>query len=87
LLKEVKMVHVPRGKFYGSVTVGERGQIVVPIEARTEFKIKQKDKLVVFGFGPGGGLLILKAEVLNQYVSRSLEYLSSLQKVVREVEK
>lgn len=33
--------------FYGSVTVGERGQIVIPAEARAELGIKPGDKLVV----------------------------------------
>jgi len=40
----------PKGrKFYGSVTVSERGQIVVPAEARKDFNIKPGDKLLVFG--------------------------------------
>ncbi len=40
----------PQGrKFYGSVTVSERGQIVVPAEARKDFSIKPGDKLLVFG--------------------------------------
>jgi len=34
-------------KFYGSCTVGERGQVVLPIEARKRFGIKPGDKLVV----------------------------------------
>ena len=40
----------PAGKsFYGSVTVSERGQIVIPAEARKDFGIKAGDKLLVFG--------------------------------------
>ena len=36
-------------KFYGSVTVSERGQIVIPVDARKDFNIKTGDKLLVFG--------------------------------------
>jgi len=36
-------------KFYGSVTVSERGQIVIPIDARKDFGIETGDKLLVFG--------------------------------------
>ena len=36
-------------KFYGSVTVSERGQIVIPVDARKDFSIKTGDKLLVFG--------------------------------------
>lgn len=40
----------PEGrKFYGSVTVSERGQVVVPAEARQDFNIAVGDKLLVFG--------------------------------------
>jgi len=40
----------PEGKkFYGSVTVSERGQIVIPADARRDFGIMTGDKLLVFG--------------------------------------
>lgn len=40
----------PKGKhFFGSVTVGERGQIVIPKKAREVFKIKPGDQLLIFG--------------------------------------
>ncbi len=43
-------MEAPEGKrFYGSVTVSERGQIVIPADARKDFKIKTGDKLLVFG--------------------------------------
>ncbi len=34
-------------KFFGIVTVGERGQIVIPKEARETLKIKKGDKMIV----------------------------------------
>ena len=48
----------PRGKhLFGSVKVGERGQIVIPKEAREVFGIQPGDKLVVLGEeGRGIGL-------------------------------
>jgi len=47
---EAKDSKPPESKrFYGSVTVSERGQIVVPAEARKDFNIKAGDKLLVFG--------------------------------------
>jgi len=36
-------------RFYGSITVSERGQIVIPAEARRDFGIEVGDKLLVFG--------------------------------------
>ena len=43
-------MEAPEGKkFYGSGTVSERGQIVIPADARKDFGIKTGDKLLVFG--------------------------------------
>lgn len=43
-------MEAPEGKkFYGSVTVSQRGQIVIPVDARKDFNIKTGDKLLVFG--------------------------------------
>lgn len=40
----------PKGKyFFGSVTVGERGQIVIPKKAREVFRIEPGDQLLMFG--------------------------------------
>ena len=35
--------------FYGSTVIGERGQVVIPIEARNHLKIEKGEKLLVFG--------------------------------------
>lgn len=40
-------------KHYGSATVGERGQVVLPAEARKQFGIEPGEKLVVLGSGAG----------------------------------
>jgi len=50
----------PRGKhLFGTVKVGERGQIVIPKEARDVFGIMPGDKLVVLG-EEGQGLALCK---------------------------
>ncbi|MFX1480294.1 MAG: hypothetical protein ACFFCI_19455, partial [Promethearchaeota archaeon] len=35
--------------FFGSVKVGERGQIVIPLKAREIFGIEVKDEVYIFG--------------------------------------
>lgn len=51
----------PRGKYlFGSVTVDEDGQIIIPEEARKVFGIEPGDKLVVLG-EVGQGLALTKA--------------------------
>lgn len=52
----------PRGKhLFGTVTVGERGQIVIPKQARELFGIEAGDALLVLG-DEEQGLAILKAD-------------------------
>jgi AbrB family looped-hinge helix DNA binding protein len=54
----------PKGKrFYGSITVSDRGQIVIPAEARRDFDIQVGDKLLVLG-DLKQGLAIVKASTL-----------------------
>lgn len=38
-------------QFYGTTTLGEKGQVVIPAEARKAMDIKKGDKLLVFGMG------------------------------------
>ena len=52
----------PKGKhMFGVVTVGDKGQIVIPAEARKIFSIKTGDKLVVLG-DEAQGLAIIKTD-------------------------
>ncbi|MEW6101719.1 MAG: AbrB/MazE/SpoVT family DNA-binding domain-containing protein [Candidatus Omnitrophota bacterium] len=39
-------------KFFGMATVGARGQVVIPQEARKSLKIKSGDKLIVISGPP-----------------------------------
>ena len=38
----------PNKLFYGAITVSDRGQIVIPAQARRDFGIEVGDKLLVF---------------------------------------
>ena len=52
----------PKGKhLFGLVTVGDKGQIVIPARARKLFEIKSGDRLVVLG-DETQGIAIVKAD-------------------------
>ncbi|MBE5854158.1 MAG: helix-turn-helix transcriptional regulator [Lachnospiraceae bacterium] len=52
----------PKGKhLFGLVTVGDKGQIVIPAQARKLFEISAGDKLVVLG-DEGQGMALMKAD-------------------------
>ena len=52
----------PKGKtLFGIVTVGDKGQIVIPAKARKVFDIRAGDQMVVLG-EQDSGLAVMKAE-------------------------
>ena len=57
--------------FYGSMTVGERGQVVIPAEARRDMDIAPGTKLIVMCGGPHKNMLILaKAEYVTALMTK-----------------
>lgn len=58
----------PKGKqFFGVVKVGERGQIVIPKQAREMYQIQAGDKLVVLGEDATKGMAILKSDSFLEF--------------------
>ena len=57
----------PAGKYiFGTVKVGEKGQIVIPKEARDVFNIKPGDTLLLLG-DEAQGIAIVKNELFRQF--------------------
>ncbi len=74
--KEILLDH------YGSATVGERGQIALPIEARKKFKIESGEKLMVLGSTACGfdQIILMKSEA----VVGMLNHLFEAEKLLRD---
>ena len=53
--------------FFGTVTVGERGQVVIPAEARKTFGIETGDKLLVFAHHEHG-ISMVKIDAVQRFV-------------------
>jgi len=60
---------MPKGKYMATVKVGEKGQIVIPKQARELFGIEAGDALLVLG-DEEQGLAILKADEFMDRVSK-----------------
>lgn len=74
-----------RGEFFGVATVGERGQIVIPIEARKAYNIEIGDKLMVFGRRYAGGLLLVQADVFLNHVQETMTELTDLGRLLEDL--
>ena len=60
------------GKYiFGVVKVGERGQIVIPKEAREIYGIKAGDNLLVLG--DQKGMAMLKTQVFQDVIDQAME--------------
>ena len=67
-------------QFYGTTTLGEKGQVVIPKEARKTMGIKKGEKLLVFGMGCDM-LALSKLSKVEQFAS----HLSQRLEVIREI--
>ena len=70
--------------FWGHVTVGERGQVVIPAEARKFLGISPGDKLLVFRHPLGHGVLLTKIDTMQECMTRLMESLQFLQSCMEQ---
>lgn len=56
------------GCFIGSATVGDRGQIVIPADARHSMGIGPGDKLLIMRHPVMQGLIMFKIDAFREYV-------------------
>lgn len=57
-------------KLWGTATVGTKGQIVIPVEARDKLNISESDKLLVVSPPNSSALVIIRQDVLEEYLNR-----------------
>jgi AbrB family looped-hinge helix DNA binding protein len=63
-------------KIYGTVKVGEKGQVVIPSLARKEFSIEPGNLLLVVT-GPGKqGIVLVKTDTIKEFVSKITRWLN-----------
>lgn len=72
--------------FYGTTTMGEKGQVVVPAEVRKVMKLEKGEKLLVFGFDEDF-LVFSKTEGLEKFASHLSEKLKDINKVINKKSK
>lgn len=68
--------------FYGTATIGEKGQIVIPNEARKKMKLKKGDRLLVFG-AHEEMLAIVKLSQVEKIASHLSEKLKMIDEVIK----
>jgi AbrB family looped-hinge helix DNA binding protein len=77
------MTEIKKGKyFFGTVKIGERGQIVIPKEAREVFEIKPGDNLLLVG-DVEKGIAIVKADLMKDLAIKILDNMNNVQDIIK----
>ena len=62
-----------RPDFFSITTIGERGQIVIPKDARDALQLSAGDKLVVLPSRRGNGVLLMKEDNIKELAQKMSE--------------
>jgi AbrB family looped-hinge helix DNA binding protein len=62
--------------FFGSVTIGERGQVVIPVEARKRFHLEPGDRLLVMGDPGKRSIMLCQIDTLREFMNSFQEGLA-----------
>ena len=57
-------------KYFGLVTVTDKGQIAIPAELRKEYGIARGDKLIIVRRNDDKGFNLLKSEVIKDFIEK-----------------
>lgn len=73
-----------KGKAYGAVTVGERGQLVIPAELRRALKVKSGDQLMVFAKLDKKVINLMPAKDFSEFLEKAAKLISKLESKVHK---
>ena len=78
------MQEIFKGKNYGTATIGERGQIVIPAELRKALNIKSGDQLIVFAKPERRVISLIPSKDFSKFLERASKLISKLEHEVHK---
>ncbi|MDD2751639.1 MAG: AbrB/MazE/SpoVT family DNA-binding domain-containing protein [Candidatus Omnitrophica bacterium] len=76
------MQAVIKGRAFGAVTVGERGQLVIPAELRKALNIKSGEQLMVFAMVDKKVINLMPARDFSLFLERASKLIAKLESKV-----
>lgn len=76
-------VPIPQ-QFHGLAVVGEKGQTVIPVEARRALSLNKGDKLLVIGLGPEA-IVLMRPDNLDQLTRQMTAHVAGLRRIADKV--
>lgn len=75
-------------KIYGTVTVGTKGQVVIPMKARKARNIKEGDQLIVMSGPPGSNIIsFIPATSIAGFLKHFENHIEALKKEMTKQKK
>lgn len=71
-------------KLFGTATVGTKGQVVIPADAREELDIKTGDRLYVVGSSRSKWVGFIKEEQLREMVAHITSNVENIKDILKE---
>lgn len=75
----------PAAFFYGAVTVGERGQVVIPAKARKQHALRAGEKLLVFRHPHFHGVVLARLEEVQEVLAELQQWTKLVSQVSRDL--
>lgn len=57
-------------KLFGTATVGTKGQVVIPSDAREELGVNTGDRMYVIGSVESGAIILLNEDKLEKFIDK-----------------
>ena len=71
------------GKFFGSTTVGKKGQVVIPMETRKAMSWDEGDKLLVFGL-ENGMVVVTKLDQVQEFADHLKKKMNAVNQYIKK---
>jgi len=76
-------MNMQQPEFYGSTVVSDKGQIVIPVEARNALGFEKGEKLLVMGIDKKG-LMLIRAEAFERMTAEMANRQAALVAMIKE---
>jgi len=76
------MRHHHRPEFYGSTIVSDKGQVVIPVEARTALGLEKGEKLLVMGIDEKG-IMLMKVSAFEEMSSEMSKCQEQIETIIK----
>lgn len=71
-------------EFYGSTVISDKGQVVIPVEARNALNLEKGEKMLVMGMH-GGAIMLMKLSSFEKMSEEMARRQEEMNKAIRDI--